>query len=77
VFRSPKHNDPDEKEAIDHLIVHISQKGPPAATLRRFTLIWSDPLTTASDVGHPIEAKLSEPGLVMIPPQRLTVASGL
>jgi hypothetical protein len=44
VFRSPKHNDPDEKEVIDHLIVHSSQKGPPAATLRRFTLIWSDPI---------------------------------
>ena len=22
VFRSPKHNDPDEKEVIDHLIIH-------------------------------------------------------
>jgi hypothetical protein len=27
VFRSPKYNNPDEKEIIDHLIVHISQKG--------------------------------------------------
>ena len=25
VFRSPKHNDPDEKEVIDHLIVHRQQ----------------------------------------------------
>lgn len=25
VFRSPKHNDPDEKEVIDHLIVHRGQ----------------------------------------------------
>jgi hypothetical protein len=25
VFRSPKHNDPDEKEVIDHLIVHAGQ----------------------------------------------------
>ena len=22
VFRSPKHNDPDEKEVIDHLVIH-------------------------------------------------------
>ena len=22
VFRSPKHHDPDEKEVIDHLIIH-------------------------------------------------------
>jgi hypothetical protein len=45
-FRSPKHNDPDEKEVIDHLIVHISRKSPPAATQRRFTLIWSDPINS-------------------------------
>jgi hypothetical protein len=25
VFRSPKHNDPDEKEVIDHLIIHDGQ----------------------------------------------------
>jgi hypothetical protein len=25
VFRSPKHNDPDEKEVIDHLIIHRQQ----------------------------------------------------
>jgi hypothetical protein len=50
VFRSPKHNDPDEKEVIDHLIVHISQKGPPAATLRRFTLIWGDPINNGPDL---------------------------
>lgn len=25
VFRSPKHNDPDEKEVIDHLIIHRGQ----------------------------------------------------
>jgi hypothetical protein len=25
VFRSPKHNDPDEKEVVDHLIVHRGQ----------------------------------------------------
>jgi hypothetical protein len=25
VFRSPKHNDPDEKEVIDHLLIHGSQ----------------------------------------------------
>jgi hypothetical protein len=50
VFRGPKHNDPDEKEAIDHLIVHTSQKGPPAATLRRFTLIWSDPINNGFDL---------------------------
>jgi hypothetical protein len=25
VFRSPKHNDPDENEVIDHLIVHRQQ----------------------------------------------------
>ena len=26
VFRSPKHNDPDEKEVIDHLIVHKGRR---------------------------------------------------
>ena len=44
VFRSPKHNDPTEKEVIDHLIVHkgdgilISQKAqedPTGAVSRR------------------------------------------
>jgi hypothetical protein len=43
VFRSPKHNAPDEKEVIDHLIVHkddgirISQKAQenPTRTLEK------------------------------------------
>ena len=40
VFRSPKHNDPNEKEVIDHLIVHkgdcilISQKAQEDPTSR-------------------------------------------
>ena len=40
VFRSPKHNDPNEKEVIDHLIVHkdeailISQKAQDDPTKR-------------------------------------------
>ncbi len=40
VFRSPKHNDPTEKEVIDHLIVHkgegilISQKAQEDPTSR-------------------------------------------
>lgn len=44
VFRSPKHNDPDEKEVIDHLIIHagksilLSQKAqeePDKRTIKR------------------------------------------
>jgi hypothetical protein len=67
VFRSPKHNDPTEKEVIDHLIVHkgdgilISQKAqedPTSRTVEKNEL-WV--LKNIQDALKPIRGSIKNP----------------
>ena len=68
VFRSPKHNDPNEKEVIDHLIVHkdeailISQKAQDDPTKRSVQRneLWV--LKNTQDALKPILGAIRKPG---------------